>query len=97
MGPGAAVATVVTVSALVLVELYVVVGELPLSPRELAVDTATATLVAAGMAVVVLALRPYVTGPVTLFATIAAGVAVWATLATVSGALDVRQIRAVLG
>ena len=94
---GAAVATVITVSVLVVVELYVVLLELPLSARELAVDTATATLVAAGMAVVVLALRPYVTGPATLFATIGAGVAVWAALATVSGALDVRQLRTVLG
>jgi len=94
---GAAVATVVTVSALVLVELYVVVRELPLSPRDLAVDTGKATLVTAGMSLVVYALLPYVSGLGSLLGIITAGVAVWAALATVSGALDVRRVRAVLG
>ena len=94
---GAAVATVITVSALVVVELYVVVRELPVSPRDLAVDTGRATLVAAGMSVVVYALLPYVTGIASLFGVVGAGLAVWAALATASGALDVRRVRAVLG
>jgi len=94
---GAAVATVITVSALVVVELYVVVVELPVSARDLAVDTGKATLVAAGMSIVVYALLPYVSGLGSLFGVVGAGLAVWAALATASGALDVRRVRAVLG
>jgi O-antigen/teichoic acid export membrane protein len=94
---GAAVATVITVSVLVVVELYVVVVELPVSARDLAVDTGRATLVAAGMSIVVYALLPYVSGLLSLFGVVGAGLAVWATLATASGALDVRRVRAVLG
>jgi len=94
---GAAVATVVTFSGLIAVELFVIVRELPLSPRTLAAHTGRAALVAGGMALVVVVLRPYVSDVPTLVALVATGVAVWGALATASGALDVRQVRSVLG
>lgn len=94
---GAAVATVITLSALVAVEVAVILAELPLSPAALAVDVGKATGIAAVMAAVVVALRPVVSGLPTLVAVVAAGVAVWAVLATATGAVDVRQVRGVLG
>jgi len=94
---GAAVATVITVSVLVGVELFVVVRELPLSATALAYDTGRAGVITAVMSGVVLALLPYVSGLGTLAALVGAGLGVWAVLATLSGVIDPVEVRAVLG
>jgi O-antigen/teichoic acid export membrane protein len=94
---GAAVATVITVSALVCVELYIVFRELPLSERAFAVGVIRATGITAVMSVVVLALLPYVDGLPSLFGVVTAGLVVWAVLATASGAVDLRQLQSTLG
>jgi len=94
---GAAVATVITVSVLVGVELFVVVRELPLSATALAYDTGRAGVITAVMSGVVLALLPYVSGLGTLAALVCAGLGVWAVLATLSGVIDPVEVRAVLG
>lgn len=94
---GAAVATIVTFSILVAVELIIIVRELPLSPWTLTIHVGRATLIAGVMSVAVVALLPYVTGLFTLVAAVSTGVAIWAVLATASGAVDVTKVRAVLG
>jgi O-antigen/teichoic acid export membrane protein len=94
---GAAVATVLTVAALVGFELYVVSRELPLSRRAFAFGVARATGITAVMSVVVLALLPYVTGLPSLLGVVTAGFLTWALLAVVSGAVDVRELHSTLG
>lgn len=88
---GAAVATIVTTSALVAVEMYVIVQELPVSPRRLATDAGGAALISAAMAAAVYAARPLVAGLPSLLVVVALGVAVWAALATASGMFDIRR------
>lgn len=90
---GAAVATVVTVGALVGVELYVVANELPLSVPRLARTVSLVLGVTAGMTLAVLVLLPYVTGLPSLAGVVLAGVAVWAVLASASGLVDLREVR----
>lgn len=94
---GAAVATIMTLSALVAVEIYVIWKELPLSATALAVDVAKAAGIASIMGGPVLILLPYVTGVFTLVGVIGTGIAVWAVLVTASGTFDVRQVTSVLG
>lgn len=93
---GAAAATVVTVSGLVGVELYVVASELPIAVRDLASTVGRALAVTAVMAAAVTGLLPYVTGLATLAGVVLVGIAVWALLAATSGLLDVREIRSIV-
>lgn len=89
---GAAVATVVTYSVYTAANVYFIHLELTLGLGRLARDLATIGVVAAGVALPVVLLRPYVSGVVTMLALVAAGTAVWAALSVVTGLLDVRRV-----
>jgi O-antigen/teichoic acid export membrane protein len=93
---GAAVATVVSFSVLVAIELFVMYRELPLSVGRMARQFAIAVGVSIGMSLAVRFLIPYVSGLPSLVGVVSIGVAVWAVLAVGSGVLDLRQIRSLL-
>lgn len=93
---GATVATVVTYSVLVAVELYVVADELPISVGHLARTVGTVLAITAGMSLAVAALVPYVSGLPSLLAVVVVAVAIWALLSALSGLLDFARIGAVL-
>lgn len=87
---GAAAATVVTFGLYTLVNVYVMHLELSLDGRRLARSLALASVIAAAMGVAVAAAMPYVSSIPALVGVIAIGVAVWAALATLTGAMDLR-------
>jgi len=89
---GAAGATVITVSGLVAVELYVIASELPLAVGRLARMVGLVFGITVGMTVAVVSLLPYVSGLLSLTGVVLVGVAVWAVLATASGLVDVRKV-----
>lgn len=93
---GAAGATVLTYSALLVVELWVVYRDLPVSAVELLRTTILITGIAAGMGGVVLVLVPFAENIFTLGAVVAAGIGVWLLLSTLTGVLSVDGIRSVL-
>lgn len=94
---GAAIATVLTTSLLVGGEVYIVYTELPLSPTRLVRPLGVVGFTTGGMAVVVAALLPYVSGIVSLLGVVLAGGIMWAGLAIVSGLFDIEHIRSILG
>lgn len=93
---GAAVATVVTSTVFVAINLYSIHDELSLRVRRLALRTASICAISLGMAVVVAVLLPVVRGPVTLAGVVLVGGGIWATLASLSGLLDVREMVSLL-
>jgi O-antigen/teichoic acid export membrane protein len=93
---GAAIATVITHSLMVAVELIIIYRQLHPSPRRLARTAGLVGLVTAGMAIVVVPLTDYISDIPSLIGVVAAGVAVWAALATVSGIVDIGQLRSTL-
>lgn len=93
---GAAAATVATHSAYVALNLYIVNQEFTLDLGRLARSMVTIALITLGMAVVVQALAPRISGLVGLFGVMAVGVVVWAVLAVASGMLEIDRVAAVL-
>jgi hypothetical protein len=93
---GAAVATVVTYSVYTGANVYVIRAELSPSLGRLATDTGTICIVTGGMALLVLALLPYVTGVATLLAVVAAGGAMWAVLSVLTGLVAPRRVASLL-
>lgn len=89
---GAALSTSFTFGLMVLYNVYVINEELDVELRKMARFSGLAAVVAAGMAAVVFALLPYVTGLVTLALVIAAGILTWGSLSVASGLLDRRTI-----
>lgn len=93
---GAALATVITTGIYVVTCVYFIHRELGLNLGYLARRGALVCGVGAVMGVGVSLAIPMVSGLLTLAAAIALGVAIWATTATASGALDVKRVLAIL-
>lgn len=89
---GAVYATIITHGMYVAVKLYVMNRELPIRSRKVLADGGKVGLVSVGMGAVVLYLSRHITGIVTLCLVVLAGLAIWATLSVVTGAVDHRQI-----
>lgn len=90
---GAAAATVATYTAYTLANVYVIHGELGVHLRRVGRRLGLACLVSVGMASAVVLVLPYVSGVVTLLATVGLGAGIWAVLAVASGALDPAAVR----
>jgi O-antigen/teichoic acid export membrane protein len=90
---GAAVATVTTYTAYTLANVYVIHGELDVGLRRVGRRAGLACLVSVGMASAVVLVLPYVSGVVTLLATVGLGASIWAVLAVASGAVDPDSVR----
>ncbi|MFC7236121.1 flippase [Halosegnis marinus] len=94
---GAAVATVLTYGSYTAANVYFIHEELGTDPATMASDLLWSCVVAAGVALAVLALLPYVGSLPTLAGVIAAGAAVWAVLAVAFGLLDPGRVARLLG
>ncbi|AEH37198.1 flippase [Halopiger xanaduensis] len=94
---GAAIATVLTHSVYVAVNLYVVHSELSLRVRHLARTMGLIFGITGVMAIAVLIVTPMVSSFPMLIAAIALGAATWAVLAVASGLVDPGEVRSVLG
>ena len=90
---GAAVATVVTYTAYTLANIYVIHSELGVHLQRVGRRLGLACLVSVGMASAVALVLPYVSGVVTLLATVGLGAGIWAVLAVASGAVDPDAVR----
>ena len=93
---GAAIATVLTHTVYVGVNLYVVHTELDLRLRSLALDLARIGAITGVMAGTVLLVTPLVTSLPMLALAILVGAACWAVLAVASGLVRIQEVRAVL-
>ncbi|MDZ7730708.1 MAG: flippase [Natrialbaceae archaeon] len=93
---GAALATVITHSIYVAVNLYIVHAELGLDVTGLARDVGLIGVVTGVMALVVLGAMPLVSGLGTLVAVIGLGVSIWAGLSVASGLIEPTRVRAQL-
>ncbi|WP_135822879.1 flippase [Halostella litorea] len=93
---GAAVATVMTYSAMVAVELYLVYRELAVSTARLLRAAALVGVVTVGMVAAVAPLSSYISGVATLAGVVLVGVGVWGALATTAGLVDVGQLRSAI-
>jgi O-antigen/teichoic acid export membrane protein len=93
---GATVATVLTQSVYVGIELFIIANELPLHTRRLARSTAIVGAITAGMSLVVYPLVGFATTLPTLFGVVAAGGAVWLVLTALTDVVDLRQLRSTL-
>lgn len=93
---GATVATVVTQSVYVGIELFIIARELPLDAAGLARSTAVVGAITAGMSLVVYPLVDFATTLPTLFGVVAAGGAVWLVLTALTDVVDLGQLRSTL-
>lgn len=93
---GATVATVLTQSVYVGIELFIIANELPLRTWRLARSTAVVGAITAGMSLVVYPLVEFATTLPTLFGVVAAGGAVWLVLTALTDVVDLRQLRSTL-
>lgn len=93
---GAAGATVATTAAVVVVNVYLFHREVPLDGRGLARTVAAVVAITIPMAVIVEVVLSISSGLLTLVVAIAVGVAVWATLAVLSGLVDPGEVRTLL-
>ena len=88
---GAAVATVITYGTYTLANVYVMHGELSLDLARIGRSFVLTSAIAGAMGLSVLFLVPYASNIPALVAVIAAGVAVWGALVTISGMVDPRE------
>jgi O-antigen/teichoic acid export membrane protein len=88
---GAAAASVVTYTVYTLSNVYFIDQELDVDFGSVGRTLGIVSLITAAMSAVVFVALPYVSGIVTLLGAVGVGVAVWGTLAVLSGALDVRE------
>ncbi|ELZ23110.1 polysaccharide biosynthesis protein [Halosimplex carlsbadense 2-9-1] len=93
---GAAVATVLTTSGVVAVNVYLVTQELDLSPWHLGATTVRVAAITAVMGGVVWVALPFVSGIPSLLAVVTAGAVVWAVLALLGGFVDLDDVETVL-
>lgn len=93
---GAAVATVVTYSALVGIELVIAFAELDVPVGRLIQSLLPTAGVAVGIGVIVVLILPYVSGVASLVGVILIGVLSWAVLAGASGVVDVKRVHEVM-
>lgn len=94
---GAALATVLTHTVYVAVNLYIVHSELSLRLDVLARNGAVIGLITGVMAAAVLFATPQITSLPVLLIVVGLGALTWAVLAVASGMVRPRQVRAVLG
>lgn len=94
---GAAIASVLSTTLLVGVEVYIIHVELPISTGRLGGWLGFVGLTTGGMALVVGILQPYITDIVSLLGVVLTGIVVWAALATVTGLLDAGEVRSAFG
>ena len=87
---GAAIATVISYVIMVIVNIYLINTELPLSLRGLFLTTCRVCSIAIGMSLIVVFTLPYVTDVLSLIAIVVLGTAVWLALAVTSGLLNLR-------
>jgi O-antigen/teichoic acid export membrane protein len=85
---GAALATVCSFGAMVLYNIYLMNTEVPLRISRMGWSVVRTAGIALLMALVVFVSGTYVDGVISLFATIATGVATWAVLSVLSGLID---------
>ncbi|ELY98853.1 polysaccharide biosynthesis protein [Natrialba chahannaoensis JCM 10990] len=93
---GAAIATVITHTVYVAVNLYIVHSELSLRLESLGRSVAMICGITGVMAVAVLLVTPLVSNLFMLFAAVGLGGFTWAVLAVVSGLVDPDEVRAVI-
>jgi O-antigen/teichoic acid export membrane protein len=93
---GAAVATVITYTVYTLGNVYFIHEELPIRTSVVLRNTALICGITFGMAVAVVPLVGYVSGPVTLTAVVLLGGVIWVVLSVVSGLLDLQRVRTLL-
>ncbi|ELZ08659.1 flippase [Natrialba aegyptia] len=93
---GAAIATVITHTVYVAVNLYIVHAELSLHLDRLGRSMGQICVITGVMAVAVLLVTPMVSNLVMLGGAVALGAATWAVLAVVSGLVDPREVRAAI-
>ncbi|MDJ1430728.1 flippase [Halostagnicola sp. A-GB9-2] len=93
---GAAIATIITHTVYVLVNLYIVHTELSLRIGSLARSFGSICAITGGMAVTVLLVTPLISNLFMLFGAIALGVVTWGVLAIASGLLDLREVRSIV-
>ncbi|MDF9746390.1 flippase [Natrinema salsiterrestre] len=94
---GAAIATVATHSVYVAVNLYIVHTELELNVVRIARTTGLVCGITGVMAVAVLLVTPLISSLFMLVGAIAVGTITWGVLAVMSGLVDPRQVRSVIG
>lgn len=93
---GAAFSTVITYTALIGVEIYIIDQEFPIQRRRLGRKTLLVCLITALMSGVVVLLLPLVSGLISLLTVIAVAGGVWAALSVVSGLIDVELVQSFL-
>ncbi|GAB7018014.1 flippase [Halostagnicola bangensis] len=93
---GAAIATIITHTVYVLVNLYIVHSELSLRIGSLARSFGSICAITGVMAVTVLLVTPLISNLFMLFGAIALGVVTWGVLAIASGLLDLREVRSIV-
>ncbi|WP_290814628.1 flippase [Halovivax sp.] len=94
---GAAIATVLTHTVYVAVNLYVIHAELSLRVRQLGIDVVRVGAITGVMAGIVGLVAPSITSLPLLALAVLVGVGTWAVLVVASGLVRVREVRAVLG
>jgi len=94
---GAGVATVITHALYTIVNIYYIHRELDLQLGFLIYRFIRIVVVTLLMAGAVILLLPYVSGVVTLVATVALGGAIWGTLSIAVGLIDPAEVRSFLG
>ena len=90
---GAAIATVITYTVYTLSNVYFIHQELGIDVAGLLRWLGIVSLVTLGMATMVWAVMPYVSGLLTLLGAVLLGVVVWALLAVGGGVLDLQEVR----
>lgn len=93
---GAGVATLVTQSVLVGLNLVFIYQEFPIRFSRLLGAVARTCSITVIVALPVLALKPAISGIVTLVGTVLVGVGIWAVLSVFVGLLDLREVQAVV-
>lgn len=89
---GAAIATVLTQSFYVTIQLYIITTELPLDYSRLVSDLGSVSVVCIGMSAVVLITSSYIGSLLTLFGVISLGLLTWGVLGFLTGLLNYEKI-----
>jgi O-antigen/teichoic acid export membrane protein len=93
---GAATATVVTTTAVVGANVYIIDSELDLSIAKLGRTALRVGAITVVMAAVVWSIRPYATSIPSLIGVVGVGTLVWAVLAYLGGFFDAEDVRSVV-
>ncbi len=94
---GAALSTVITYAALIIVELYIINQEFPINVQSLTKETLKICLVTGLMSSVVITLLPFVSSLISLLTVIFIAGAVWMGLTVMSGLIDPSLVHSFIG